>query len=206
MLPLHLDSLVEPAESVPYSQIQLVYLFVSLDGNVAHVLKETVPVEGSALSFGLLHTCLRRACLSFPGTSYKLADTLVFELDVDHEDIAPLLHSIDLDQIIENHLRVLPFLNHIDMGSAPASLHSVNTVFFILSEKDTSGVKKPRLNMTSEQESSVDKTEESTSVDAQDVVLNRTKRNYGGTISAPSSDSGWKKRVLRGTRKLRAMD
>lgn len=203
MFPLHLDTLVEPVASVPYSQLRLVYLFVDLDGNVAHVLQETVPVEGSALSFGLLHASLRRACLSFPGTSYKLADTLVFELDVDHEDVSPLFHSIDLEQIIENHLRVLPFLNQIDLGSAPASLHDVNTVFFILTEKETTGAKKPRLNLGSN--FNEEKVDETTTVDAQDVVMNRTKRNYGSD-SLSLTEPGWKKRVLRGTRKLRAMD
>jgi hypothetical protein len=200
---LQLDFLVEPVASVPYSQLRLVYLFVGLDGDLAHVLQETVPVEGSALSFGLLHACLRRACLSFPGTSYKLADTLVFELDVDHEDVSPLFNSIDLEQIIENHLRVLPFLNQIDLGTAPASLHDVNTVFFVLTEKETAGAKKPRLNLGSTfNEEKVDETDETPAVDAQDVVLNRTKRNYGSEPMS-SAKPGWNKRVLRGTRKLR---
>jgi hypothetical protein len=197
---LQLDFLVEPVASVPYSQLRLVYLFVGLDGDLAHVLQETVPVEGSALSFGLLHACLRRACLSFPGTSYKLADTLVFELDVDHEDVSPLFNSIDLEQIIENHLRVLPFLNQIDLGTAPASLHDVNTVFFVLTEKETAGAKKPRLNLGST--FNEEKVDETPAVDAQDVVLNRTKRNYGSE-PVSSAKPGWNKRVLRGTRKLR---
>lgn len=200
MFPLQLESLVEPVASVPYSQLRIVYLFVGLDGDLAHVLQETVPVEASALSFGLLHASLRRACLSFPRTSYKLADTLVFELDVDHEDVSPIFHSIDLEQIIENHLRVLPFFNQIDLGNAPASLHDVNTVFFVLTEKETAGAKKPRLNFGSSfNEEKVDETD---SVDAQDVVLNRTKRNYG-TGPMSSAKPGWNKRVLRGTRKLR---
>jgi len=198
---LSLESLVEPIPSVPYSSFRLVFLFVGLDGDLAHVLQETVPVESSALSFSLLHNSLRRACLSFPGTAYKLIDTLVFELDIDHEDIEPLLNSIDLEQIVENHLRVLPFLNQIDLGTAPAPLHDVNTVFFVLAEKDTSGAKKPRLNLASETVAT--DVEETPTVEAQDVVLNRTKRNYGSASSVPSADNAWKKRVLRGTRKLR---
>jgi hypothetical protein len=84
------------------------------------------------------------------------------------------------------------------MGYAPASLHDVNTVFFVLTEKETTGAKKPRLNFNEE-------TNFTTAVDAQDVVLNRTKRNYG-TDSVSSTKPGWNKRVLRGTRKLRVMD
>lgn len=182
--------------SVPYSSIQLIYLFVDLDGNLFHTLQEVISKEDGmengvgTIPFGTLHSHIRKACSSFAGTPFQLSETLFFDLDIDHEDVIPFLQSIDLEEIVENHLHVIPFLDSVELHSAPSYLHSANTLFFILKQKEPA--KKPKLQIAEDIDETIPET--------QDVVMNRTKKHY-----SHDSDSGtvWKKRVIRGTRKNR---
>jgi len=183
--------------SIPYSSVQLFFLFVDLDGNLFHTSQEVISKDhgldpsSRTIPFGTLHAHIRKACSSFAGTPFQLAETLFFDLDIDHEDVIPFLQSIDLEEIVENHLHVIPFLDSVDLHSAPSYLHPANALFFILKQKEPT--KKPKLQIAEEVDETIPET--------QDVVLNRTKKHY-----SHDSDSGtvWKKRVIRGTRKHRS--
>jgi hypothetical protein len=182
---------IEP--SVPYSSLQLFYLFVNLDGNLFHTLQEVISIDpgSESIPFGTLHTHIRKACSSLSGIPFQLSETLFFDLDIDHDDVLPFLQSTDLEEIVDNHLHVIPFLDTIELHSAPSYLHSANSIFFILKQKEPA--KKPKLQISEETNETIPET--------QDVVLNRTKKHYSN-----DSNSGtvWKKRVIRGTRKHRS--
>jgi hypothetical protein len=93
-------------------------------------------------------------------------DTLVFNLDIEHDEILPFLNSNHLEDIVTNHLQIMPFLNDVVFQPSPVELHPANTIYFILLEKES--VKKPRLNFS----------DSSDDVSALDVAYNRTKRQY----------------------------
>ena len=175
--------------SVPTTSCHLFYVFVGLDKNIQEVQQEVVSLEkdSSELSFNTLHTYLRKRSGSRAGSQYKLLDTLVFNLDIEHDEILPFLNSNHLEDIVANHLHVMPFLNDVNFHPSPIELHSANTIYFILMEKET--VRKTKLNLAPTDSSMRQD-------DILDVAYNRTKRQYVSLGAKPPIQ-------LRKTRKVR---
>lgn len=151
--------------SIAVTSCHIYYVFVRKDLSIEEVQNEFVQFE--KLDFQFLHQCLRNRTSSREGAKYKLADTLVFHLDIGHEEVLPFLNSECLDDIVSNHFHVMPFLNDIVFEDTPLELHPANTVYFIMIEKET--LKKPKLQLlqgSNEQ------------LQLQDLAYNRTKRHY----------------------------
>jgi len=175
--------------SVPVTRCRFFYIFVGLDKQIQEVQQEVVELSSSELAFSFLHHKLRqRSCSHVPGAQYKLLDTLVFDLDIDHDEIPPFLGNCSLEEAAQTHLRVLPFLNDIALHDAPLPLHSAHSLYFVLLQKEPS-VKQPKLQISAPEE-------DASSTFALDLNYNRTKtkRYYGGDSTSFSK--------LRRTRKL----
>ena len=162
---------VVPYPSVPIQSCQFFYVFIDLNRQIQEVQQESVVVPPTGeLSFSLLHHLLRQRASSRPGSQYKLMDTLVFNLDVDHDELFPFLNSCSLEDVVKTHLHVMPFLNDVVLNDAPDALHSANSIYFILSE--TIKNKQPKLQIVEDNEIP------SGNHTILDVAYSRTKRHY----------------------------
>jgi len=176
--------------SVPVTYCRFFYIFVGLDKQIQQVQQETVALSSGELSFSFLHQQLRQRTI--PGAQYKLLDTLVFDLDVDHDEIPAFLSACSLEDAAQTHLRILPFLNDITLHDAPLPLHEAHSVYFVLLQKEssTTTTKQPKLQILEEEE------EADSSTYVVDLQNNKAKtKRYYGQDKIPFSK-------LRRTRKL----
>jgi hypothetical protein len=176
------------------SFLRMYFVFVDLQRQIKKISYEDVDIstvgitnEGAkerTLSFSFLHHFIINQ--KYDELQYKLLDTLVFNFDIEHDEVLPFLNSNHLEDVVQNHLRVLPFLNDVTLNPSPLEIHSANSIFFILMQKES--VKKPRLQMSPENATGVD--------DVMDVHYNRTKRQYVSLNPTPTPIR------IRRTRKL----
>lgn len=190
------SSLANSFPSVVCQTCHLVYLFVGIDGLLHHVSSENISFEH--LSFSVLHSHLRRASSSFP--HHKLTESLVFHLDLDHEEVPLFYQSTDTDLLLKNHLHILPFVNDIVLPNSPSPLHDANTLYFLWVEKDTP--KKPRLQFHSASDD--DDYQDDKVVDLSHSQQPRTRKYYTPHENTPTHTSEpIRKTWLRRTRKFR---
>ena len=173
--------------SVSCNTCHLWFLFVGLNGDLMHVSSEKISFD--ELSFSFLHACLRRACSSFP--NFKLVETLVFNFDLEHDEVIPFLESEDVESIIQNHLHSLPFLNDVVLQSSAIEFHSSNALYFILNEKELA--KKPKIQFFDDSVPLED-----SYLNVQDSRIHRTKKYYSEINENSPTNKTW----LRKTRKL----
>jgi len=191
------SSLASSFPSVECTHCNLVYLFVSIDGLLQHVSSETISFQH--LSFALLHGHLRRASSSFP--HHKLTESLVFHLDLDHDEVPLFYQTSDTDLLLKNHLHILPFVNDIVLPASPSPLHDANTLYFVWVEKETP--KKPRLQFDTSDENDY---HDEKMVDLSHSQQPRTRKYYTPIDSIPPTtlSEPLRKTWLRRTRKFRS--
>ena len=102
---------------------------------------------------------------SFP--NHQLKDFFMFHIDVDADEFGTF-QNMNSEHLIQQYLKVIPFLNDMTISPSLSLFHSLNALFFVLKEKPKSIL--PKLVFT-ESVSSVESLGEA-------PILHKTRKHY----------------------------
>jgi hypothetical protein len=158
---MHLDldvSAVDDSENLNeyFEKIPMYFVFVDKTGSISSVEKEDYYFPDSSSDSSLdddqkipfLSLFQQVKTMSKDG-QYKLKDTLVFNVDLENEEIIDFVGSKSFDD--SKYLRVFTFLDDIVILPSISQLKSIQGIYFIMAENEIQKTNKPRISLLDEE-------------------------------------------------------
>jgi len=128
----------------PMNEITSYSLYINKELAIEKVVKENITIESGSISKERILHFIQNKKTSSSGIKYRLIDILLYNVDLEPENIQGYSKSDNSNELSKSFFKILPVFDGISVTDSIFLFHSINSIYFLFKEIEYQDIKLPK--------------------------------------------------------------